>query len=162
MRQCVWALCLSLTWLGVLAGCGVSKGVVKRAARAAKVSNGKLSLQVTISPNANQNSPVAVDVLLINDKAFLKAVQGLSASDWFTKKAQLQLQYPKSAEISSWEWVPDQKVQPLSIDVPVNAQAAMMFANYASAGPHSAVLPIKGKVNVLLEDDDFTIGNNKK
>ena len=74
--------------LGVLVGCGISKTVVKRATRTAGVSSGKLSLRVAISSGANQNSPVAVDVLLIKDKSFLKTAQGLSANDWFTKKMQ--------------------------------------------------------------------------
>ena len=161
MRQCVWALCLTLTLLCALTGCGVSKGMAKRAARVAKLSNGKLLLQVAISSNANQNSPVAVDVLLIRDKAFLKAAQGMSASDWFAKKSQMQLQFPKAAEINSWEWIPGQAVRPVSIDVPVDAQAAMMFANYASAGPHSAALPTQGKVTIVLDDQDFTVDNKK-
>jgi hypothetical protein len=41
----------------------------------------------------------------------------------------------------------------------VDAQGAMIFANYASAGPHSAPLPMSGKVVIFLDDDDFTINN---
>ncbi len=33
----------------------------------------------------------------------------------------------------------------------------MIFANYASAGPHSAPLPTSGKVTIFLDDDDFTV-----
>ena len=143
--------------LGVLVGCGISKTVVKRATRTAGVSSGKVSLRVAISPGANQNSPVAVDVLLIKDKSFLKTAQGLSASDWFTKKMQLQRQFPKGMEVMSWEWVPGQNVALITFVVPVDTQAAMMFANYASAGPHSAPLPMSGKVAVFLDDEDFTI-----
>lgn len=159
MLRCVLACCLVTVWLGTLIGCGVSKGVVHRATRAAHVSSGKLSLQVAISPAANQNSPVAVDVLLIRDKSFLKAAQGMSASDWFTKKLQLQRQNPKAVEVKSWEWVPGQVVKPIDFVVPVDTQGAVMFANYASAGPHSAPLPTSGKVVISLDDDDFTIAS---
>jgi hypothetical protein len=41
--------------------------------------------------------------------------------------------------------------------VPVDTLGAMMFANYASAGPHSAPLPVSGKIVIFLDDDDFTI-----
>jgi len=157
MPRCVPALCLALTVLNALLGCGVSKGLVHRATRVAHVSNGKLSLQIAISPTANQNSPVAVDVLLIRDKNFLKTAQGLSASDWFTKKLQLQRQNPKAIEVKSWEWIPGQSVAPISFVVPVDVQAAMMFANYASGGPHSAPLPTSGKVSIFLDDEDFTV-----
>ncbi|HZU33122.1 MAG TPA: hypothetical protein VFB79_18545 [Candidatus Angelobacter sp.] len=145
--------------LGVLVGCGIPKTVAKKVARTAHVSSGQLSLQVALSSSANQNSPVAVDVLLIRDKSFLKTAQALSANDWFAKKVQLQRQFPKGMEIKSWEWVPGQSVALINFDVPVDTQAAMMFANYASAGAHSAPLPTSGKVSVFLDDDDFTIDN---
>jgi type VI secretion system protein len=157
MIRRVLAVCFTLTVLGALVGCGVPKGMAKRAARTARVSSGKLSLQVALSSAANQNSPVAVDVLLIKDKSFLKTAQGLSANDWFVKKLQLQRQFPNGMEVRSWEWVPGQSVKPISFVVPVDTQGAMMFANYASAGPHSAPLPVSGKIVIFLDDDDFTI-----
>jgi type VI secretion system protein len=150
---------LVLAWLGALTGCGVSKGALKRTTRVAHVSSGKLAMQVAIAPAANQNSPVAVDVVLIKDKNFLKAASAMSAADWFAKKTQLQRQNPKAMDVMSWEWVPGQEIQPISFVVPVDTQAAMMFANYASSGPHSAPLPTSGKVAVSLDDDDFTINS---
>jgi type VI secretion system protein len=158
MPRCVLALCLALTVLNALTGCGVSKGLVHRATRAAHVSSGKLTLNVKISDSLNQNSPVAVDVLLIRDKNFLKAVQGMSASDWFAKKAQLLRQNPKAMEpVKSWEWVPGQNLGPIDFVVPVDVQAAMIFVNYATGGPHSAPLPTSGKVTIVLDDEDFTV-----
>jgi len=145
--------------LVLLVGCSIPKTVAKKVARTAHVSSGQLSLQVAVSSGVNQNSPVAVDVLLITDKSFLKTAQGLSANDWFLKKAQLQRQFPKGMEIKSWEWVPGQSVAPINFVVPVDAQGAMIFANYASAGPHSATLPMSGKVAIFLDDDDFTIND---
>jgi type VI secretion system protein len=140
-------------------GCGIPKTVAKKVARTAHVSSGQLSLQVAVSSGVNQNSPVAVDVLLIKDKSFLKTAQGLSANDWFLKKAQLERQFPKGMEVKSWEWVPGQSVAPISFIVPVDTQGAMIFANYASAGPHSAPLPRSGRVGIFLDDDDFRIDN---
>ena len=152
-------LCCTMAVLVLVVGCGIPKTVAKKVARTAHVSNGQLSLQVAVSSSVNQNSPVAVDVLLIKDKSFLKTAQGLSANDWFLKKAQLERQFPKGMEVRSWEWVPGQSVAPISFMVPVDTQGAMIFANYASAGPHSAPLPRSGKVAIFLDDDDFTIDN---
>lgn len=157
MPRCVLALCLALAVLSALAGCGVSKGLMHKATRVAHVSSGKLSLQVAISSTANQNSPVAVDVLLIRDKTFLKTAQSMSASDWFAKKMQLQRQNPKAMEVKSWEWIPGQDVAPISFVVPVDVQAAIMFANYGTGGTHSAPLPTSGKVSIFLDDEDFTV-----
>jgi type VI secretion system protein len=152
MVRCVFALCSTLV-LAALIGCGL----VHRATRVAHVSSGKLSLQFTISSAANQNSPVAVDVLLIKDKGFLKSAKEMTATDWFAKKQSLQRQNPKAMEVKSWEWVPGQTIEPISFVVPVDVQAAMMFANYASTGPHSAPLPTSGKVLIALDDQDFTV-----
>ena len=148
---------MTLAFLGAPIGCGVSKSLAHRATRVAHVSSGKLSLQVAIAAAANQNSPVAVDVLLIKDKGFLKTAQEMTASDWFAKKLSLQRQNPKAMEVKSWEWVPGQTIEPISFVVPVDVQAAMMFANYVSAGPHSAPLPTSGKVSVVLDEEDFTV-----
>jgi type VI secretion system protein len=123
----------------------------------AHVTSGKLSLQVVITPTANQNSPVAVDVLLIKDKAFFKSAQGMTAGEWFAKRASLQGQHRKALEVMSWEWVPGQSIDPISFVVPTDVQAAMLFANYASDGPHRALLPTSGKVAISLDDEDFTI-----
>lgn len=153
MVRCVLVLCAALALLWAPIGCGL----MHRATRVAHVSSGKLSLQVAISPAANQNSPVAVDIVLIKDKGFFKTAQGMTASDWFSKKSALQRQNPKATEVKSWEWIPGQTVEPISFVVPVDVQATMMFANYASAGPHSAVLPTSGKVAIVLEDQDFTV-----
>lgn len=152
-------LCCTVAALVLLVGCGIPKTVAKKVARTTHVSSGQLSLQVAVSSDVNQNSPVAVDVLLIKDKSFLKTAQGLSANDWFLKKAQLQRQFPKGMDVKSWEWVPGQSVAPISFVVPVDTQGAMIFANYASAGPHSAPLPMSGKVAIFLDDDDFTIND---
>jgi type VI secretion system protein len=160
MLRCVLACCLTLLLPGALAGCGVSKGLAKRATRVARVSSGKMSLQVAISPDANQNSPVAVDVLLIKDKSLLKAAQGMSAKDWFAKKRQLTNQYPKAVEVQSWEWIPGQTIGPISFVVPVDVEGAMMFARYASDGPHSLPLPTSGKVAVCLGSEDLKINSN--
>jgi type VI secretion system protein len=153
-------LALTLPLLCALNGCGVSKGIAKRASRVAKLSNGKLSLEVITSPDANRNGPIAVDVLLIKDKELLKTTQGMSASDWSAKKSQLQRQFPKGVEVMYWEWVPNQTAV-VDVDVPVDTRAVMMFANYSSAGLHSALLPMRGRVVLSLNDEDFTVESKK-
>lgn len=153
MFRRVLVFCASFALLAAPIGCGL----FHKATRVAHVSSGKLVLQVAISPAANQNSPVAVDLVLIKDKGFLKTAQGLTANDWFAKRAALQRQNPKATEVKSWEWVPGQTIAPISFVVPVDVQAAMVFADYLTPGPHSAVLPTKGKVSIMLDDQDFTV-----
>jgi type VI secretion system protein len=150
----ILAFCLMLaSWATI--GCGVTH-VAQKAKRLVRLSGGKLSMQFTISQAANGNSPVAVDVVLIRDKKFLKTAQDMTASEWFTKKAALRRRHRKTLEVRSWEWVPGHPIDPVVLAVPLKAQA-MIFANYASAGPHSALLPADGKVSIALEDQDFTV-----
>jgi type VI secretion system protein len=157
MFRCVLAFASIFALLGALSGCGVSKNLARRATRVAHVSGGKLLLQVAVSQAANENSPVAVDVVSIREKGFLKTAQGLPASEWFAKKNSLRRQNPKAMEIASWEWVPGQAIEAISIAIPVDAEAVIMFANYVSPGPHSAALPIGGKVSIALGEEDFTV-----
>jgi type VI secretion system protein len=153
MIRRVLALCFALTLLGGMVSCGLAS----KAKKATGLVNGKLSLQVGISDRANQNSPVALDLLLIKDKTLLKTAQGMSASDWFTKKTQLQRQYSKTLEVKSWEWVPGQRISPIDFTVPSGVGGIVVFANYASAGAHNAPLPTRGKVSIFLDDEDFVV-----
>src|SRR5688572_32414526 len=73
----------------------------------------KLDVKVHVSPAANNNNPVAVDLVLVSDKKLLKQLMALSAREWFEKRHQFALDYPKETGLSAgrWEWVPGQQVK---------------------------------------------------
>jgi type VI secretion system protein len=151
--------CVRFSWLAILiscalVSCSIPRGVVRKTTG---LASGKLSLEVTISPAANQNSPVAVDVLFIKDKAFLKTIQGMPASEWFSKKAQWQPRTPKAFELKQWEWVPGQQVQAIAMPVGSDVKGVVMFARYSTPGPHIALMPSRGRVCVSLNEQDFSI-----
>jgi type VI secretion system protein len=151
---------LSLAFL--LSGCSsLNKTKAKATATAKAVANRvilrpePLNLDVGIDPEANKNSPVALDVVLVKDKNFWKTAPDISAKDWFTRKSDLQRRYGKKLQVSSWEWVPGQPIAPITVKVPRWLYGAMVFANYPSPGSHSAPLPAGGKVSISLEQEDF-------
>src|SRR5438034_771249 len=78
-----------------------------------------LEVRVHISPAANGNNPVAVDLVLVSDKKLLKELMKMSAKDWFEQRHQVELDYPKEKDLyaGSWEWVPGQavKIDPLPV-----------------------------------------------
>lgn len=155
MSQCVRFSLVVMLVSFALVSCSIPRGVVRKTTG---LASGKLSLDVTISPAANGNSPVAVDVLLIKDKTLLKTIQGMPAGEWFSKKAQMKPRIPKAFEIREWEWVPGQMVgdvPPMAVGSDV--KGVVLFAKYATPGPHMALIPSRGRVCISLNEQDFSI-----
>jgi len=153
-------LCVSLAPLG-MSGCSKVKSTAKGVANRALLRPSPTGLNVGIDADANRNSPVALDVVLIKDKNFWKAAPSMSAKDWFAQKNDLQRRYGKKMQVQSWEWVPSQPIGPITVKVPRGLSGAMVFANYPTPGTHSAPLPLGSKININLQKDDFTMEQGK-
>jgi type VI secretion system protein len=150
----LWALSLSLA----IAGCGPAKkagNATKKIVSKATVRPSSLDLNITIDPVANENSPVALDLVLIKDKKFWKTATAMAAKDWFAQRSDLKRRYRKKLEVHSWEWVPGQAIAPIIIKVPRRFSGAMVFANYPLPGTHSAPVPLGGNVIIALQENDF-------
>jgi hypothetical protein len=135
---------LFLLALGLLSGC-----------RKTRI----MCLRTDVVPTANQNQPVAVDVLLIRDKDLIKKVMTMSAGDWFEKRAQVMRDYPDSKDLVVYhrEWVPGQIVPCSSLILKPKPKATILFANYFGKGDHRARL-INGKSAAIhLTEDDVEI-----
>lgn len=118
---------------------------------------GTLPLQVTVAPNANQSSAVAVAVVVIYQRPVLEKLVGLSARDWFENREQLRRDYPGSFDAWSWEWVPGQAVPEQELRYESGAKAGVVFADYLAPGAHRAVIdPHKG-LRLELERTDFVV-----
>ena len=104
--------------------------------------NPRLTLRVNIAPDANNNAPVPVDLVFVWDKAVAAEIKGLTASDWFARKAQFRHDDPdgKALTTCEWEWVPGQEVPDINVVVPAAArswvQGAFVFANYRTEGSY--------------------------
>ena len=144
---------LLLSLCAAIVGCSH----VKKIANVATLRPSPLDLNVAIDRDANQNSPVALDVVLIKDKNFWKGAQAMSAKDWFGQKGDLQRRFRSKMEVYSWEWVPGQAIPPMTVKTPRRFSGAMVFANYPSPGTHSAPIPLGGNVIISLRKDDFVM-----
>jgi type VI secretion system protein len=116
----------------------------------------KLDVKVHVSPAANNNNPVAVDLVLVSDKKLLQELMKMSASEWFEKRHQFTLDYPKEIGLGArrWEWVPGQQVKLDRVIVKSEVVGGVVFANYFNAGTHRApVSPGKGILITLGEED---------
>src|SRR5215210_4630396 len=104
----------------------------------------KLTIKVAVSPQANNNNPVALDLVLVKDKKLLKELMKLPASEWFQKRNQYRLDYPKETGLSagSWEWVPGQVVKIDPMTLRNKFSGGLIFANYFTEGSHRALIDI--------------------
>jgi type VI secretion system protein len=119
----------------------------------------KLVIKVDISPQANNNNPVLLELVLVKDKKLFKELMKLSASEWFEKRKQYRLDYPKEIGLGagSWEWVPGQVVK---IDpIPFNYKVAggLVFANYFTPGAHRAVIDPSKPIVLTLGPQDIVV-----
>ena len=124
----------------------------------------KLEVKVHISPAANNNNPVAVDLVLVKDKKLLKELMSMSASDWFEKRHQVELDYPKETELDAgrWEWVPGQQVQVDRVPVNIDIAGGVVFAKYFSAGAHRAAFDPRKGILITLGDENLCVQSLKE
>jgi len=124
----------------------------------------KLDVKVHVSPAANNNNPVAVDLVLVNDKKLLQELMKLSASEWFEKRNQFALDYPKETGLAAgqWEWVPGQQVKIDKVIVKSDVVGGVVFANYFNAGTHRAPIDPRKPIRITLGDEDLCVQSLKQ
>jgi type VI secretion system protein len=114
--------------------------------------------RITSSPFANQNTAVAVDVVLIFDPKLFDSALKMSAAQWFKNREQIQLDFPKQVTVISWELVPGQQIpfQPLPKNTD-EAEGAIVFAHYLSPGDHRVRFGLDEAMVISLGQNDFVI-----
>jgi type VI secretion system protein len=124
----------------------------------------KIEVTVQVAANANGGNPVALDLLLVSDKELLKQLKGMSASEWFEKRAQIILDHPQEGVlvVSRWEWVPGQVIQLDEMKVAPEVKAAVIFANYFNPGEHRAVLDPRKNVSIRLGESKLEVLQMKR
>lgn len=133
-----------------LAACSVTKKVTS-------AFGGQLPVQVSIADDANEDSPIAFDTIVVYDKDLVDALLKMSATDWFAKKKQFLADHQNDVAVQSWEWVPGQIVEPLSIDYRPGAKKVVFFAYYQTEGDHRAVIQPRQAAKIVFNDRDFSV-----
>lgn len=141
MRALALAACLGL------AGCSTVGKLTQAVmnAGASLVGGGKAhpaapawkSLTLVAAADANQNSPIALDLVFVRDPALLEVLLATPASKWFASRADTQRTYPEGLGLVSVELVPGQTLRltdPALIRQP--ALAVLAFAAYPPPGEH--------------------------
>jgi len=114
------------------------------------------TVSIYTEPDTNQNSAIAVDLVMIYDQELVKLIGQMSAAKYFTSSKELLLDNPTLLDIWHWELVPGQIVQDFAPPQENgDAYAAYVFANYLTPGSHRIKVAPNGKVKILLMQNDL-------
>lgn len=139
--------CIVLTILIELSACSNSPP---------KISTRNVDIQV--SPKANLDSAVAIDIVYVFDQQLLTQLQGLGAKDWFRQRDELRTLYPTGIAVSSYEVVPGQIVPVEKVsNHNTDAIGIFAFANYHAEGAHRARLDSFKNATIRLDENDLVI-----
>jgi type VI secretion system protein len=122
-----------------------------------------VSLRVAVAPDANDRTPVPVDVVFVWDNELLEKVGALTAADWFAAKPQFRQDDPlhRALTVCEWEWVPGQAVPDIDLTVPVAARrwirGVFLFTNYRAAGAHRLTVTPGTVAQIELRRDDTVL-----
>ena len=117
------------------------------------------SVTLVAQEDANLNSALAVDVVMLHDEETLGLVQNLSAAKWFATRDDLLKTFPQSLSIQSVELVPGQTLPLQNTMFAQKRQVAtLIFANFLTPGEHRMrVDSLQGQLLVQLNNRAFTV-----
>jgi len=111
---------------------------------------GELPFNVTLASDANENSAVAVDAVVVYDKNVLEQLMKVPAAEWFKKKDQFVNDHRGNITVQQWEWTPSQLVPQQTVIYRAGAQKVLLYADYASDGDHRAVVDPQQRFVLVL------------
>jgi type VI secretion system protein len=145
---------LLAAWVAMSAGCAMP-GFLSFKGERVKWKE----VTLTAAADANGNSPIAIDVVLVTDEALQARLAELPASRWFAARADFASTYPNGLRVRSWELVPGQRVAVpgASFEGP-RVATAFVFVNYPEPGAHRArIEQFSGTLAVQLDNTAFHV-----
>lgn len=116
------------------------------------------TIDIQVSPTANHDSAVAIDIVYVFNPQLLTQLQSFGAKDWFQQRDSLRALYPTDLVVSSYELVPGQ-LGPIERVRGKNTDAigVFAFANYQDEGAHRARLDRFEHAVLRLDEKDLVI-----
>lgn len=134
----------------LISGCGVTQ-------KARSMFGGQLPFDVVVAPDANEDSPVAVDLVFVYDKKLLDTLLKTPSSEWFAKRDQFIKDYGNALVVEKWEWVPGQQIERLNVAYRPGARRVVLFADYVTEGEHRATADPQEPFRLVLGARDFSV-----
>ena len=131
-RSAVRPLILAILLVSVLVST-VSCGLPNRVR---SMFGGELSIPVTIAAKANEDSPLAVDLIVAYDDKIVDELLKMSARKWFEGREQFLRDHEEKIDSFKREWTPGQAVEPLDLSYGIGAKKLVVFADYLVPGEH--------------------------
>ncbi|MGZ5440847.1 MAG: hypothetical protein ACXW31_10600 [Thermoanaerobaculia bacterium] len=132
------------------ARCGVTQ-------KARSMFGGQLPFEVVIASDANEDSPVAVDLIFVYDKKLLDTLLKTPATEWFAKREQFIKDYGNALAVEQWEWVPGQQIERINVSYRPGARRVVLFADYLTEGDHRATADPQEPFRLVLGARDFSV-----
>jgi type VI secretion system protein len=113
------------------------------------------SVSFSVARLANDDSPIPIDLVAVDDEELLKKLLTLPASQWFEQREQLQRDFPQALYVWSKELVPGQRLD--VADAPIKGQrgvVVLVYAGYSSPGMHRLRLDQQKNVILYLDSQD--------
>lgn len=122
---------------------------------ACEVTRSSTEVTIEAMKNANHDSAVAVDVVIVEAELLAQDISKLAAREYFAQRRQIQRDNPGGLTVWSWELAPGQRVDSASIG-PLCGSATLVFASYVTPGDHRLNIDRKTQVRIVLGERDFS------
>lgn len=119
-------------------------------------------LVLAATTDVNFQSPIAVDLVFVNDKKTAQVISNLRASEWFASKSDYLRQFSNGLKVHSWELVPGQTISVKDFDrITTDDFEILIFAKYKGTNTYRANITGLRKARVLLGNSDFVVRETK-
>lgn len=95
-----------------------------------------LSVTVHLDADANDDSPVALSLLLVYEPALARRLRGLTAEQWFEAREQVLRDARGTLDEVLWEFIPGQEVPEYTRPLRPQPAEGLLFVRYGKGGPH--------------------------
>ena len=116
------------------------------------------SLTLDVAAHANDDTPIAVDFVAVNDPDLLKQLSAMTARQWFSEREQFQRDYRQMMTVWGLELVPGQFIdqQPFPLGGK-RAAGLLIFASYNTPGAHRLRLDDQSKAWLKFDSREMTL-----
>lgn len=116
------------------------------------------SLTLDVAAHANDDTPIAVDFVAVNDPDLLKQLSAMTARQWFSEREQFQRDYRQMMTVWGLELVPGQFIdqQPFPLGGK-RAAGLLIFASYNTPGAHRLRLDDQRKAWLKFDSREMTL-----
>ena len=123
---------------------------------AAKVQLDSLTLDV--ASRANDNMPIAVDFIAVQDPELLQLLSGINARQWFAEREQYRRDYRQRFSVWSLELVPGQLMEVWDFPLAGTPAAGLLvFAGYNSPGAHRLRVDEQERIWLRFDSRDMRL-----